>query len=576
MRNYSFGGAIVGNASYVDYLKLQAAEHHQNTLSNIETIQYDASSKLVDIVASQEQMASELGATFQQASGAIANAIDDQTVEVCFRLDRIDSSLMRIESILNWGFSESISLLKCTNEKLDELIILAKTPAQTWSYNQFDIARDAFRQHLYPEALKHLDRAIEGLGDHPGYPLEHRFYLWKGVILLGSNKNYDEDLVDLPKAEHVFLSAARYAKKDFPEEAARAFLSAGWAAYCCGSMKDAEHHTTESLALDPMLAEAKFQLAKINMHERRPDTAFPLLREAVYLDKGYAIKSCADDDFLNYSSEMEEFFEEMKKELHGRADDVIKEAKEVVNNASDWFAGDYASKEYNCATDYLRESINSADTHTLYGYIAATRKASQSINSANDAQEKQKIELHNHIKNNLNDVTKYQNRIRDICLVNAKLEFEDAIKQFKSTTVKLFDIRTYKDYLKSIGVLENFSLALKNAYGAAQKRASRYNQLVSAQGGILGGIIGIPLGGGITFVGMMAIVIFLLLLAIPVGIFEMIFTKSNQYWQFFLAAENFLSSTAIFWIIAGAIIGGIIGYRQGASCILRKFQKKDR
>ena len=57
----------------------------------------------------------------------------------------------RLNAKFDWGFSQLIAGIGRTNDSLEELIATAKTPAETWAYEQHEIARDAIRRELYPE-----------------------------------------------------------------------------------------------------------------------------------------------------------------------------------------------------------------------------------------------------------------------------------------------------------------------------------------------------------------------------------------------------------------------------------------
>ncbi len=291
MKNYALNGALVGGASYVDYLKLQAAEHNHEAL---EGIRYDVRSQFTELIATEKQLSDELGAHINKAADQITTTLENGFVGIYCKLTDIEGQLTEIKSTLHWGFSEVIAQLGGVNAKLEDLLKISKSPAQTWAYNQFEIARDAIRQKLYPEALEHVTRAIDGLGDNPGYALDHRFHFIKGLVCLGSFKNFDPLVVDQSEAESSFLKAARYARHDNPKDSARAFVCAGWASYCQGNMVDAEEHTLAALELNPSFGEANYQIAKIRAHQGFFDSGASFLKRAIYLDKGYAFKSCAD------------------------------------------------------------------------------------------------------------------------------------------------------------------------------------------------------------------------------------------------------------------------------------------
>jgi hypothetical protein len=73
--------------------------------------------------------------------------------------------------------------------------------------------------------------------------------------------------MDLAQAEESFLTAARYAKADYPQDSGRALLCAGWAAYCEGKLNDALAYTEQAVAIYPGLGEALFQAAKCSVSQ---------------------------------------------------------------------------------------------------------------------------------------------------------------------------------------------------------------------------------------------------------------------------------------------------------------------
>ena len=298
MSNYIFGTKL----RYIDYLQAKSFENSLRT---------EISSSSRRIIASNEELARDHISVLESTSLAMMSGFD----QLSFDLRKVSEDISELNATFQWGFSEVLTCLGGLNDSLDELIEIAKTPAQTWAYNQFEIARDAFRQELYDDAVQYLNRAISGYGDQTGYSLEYRFHYLLGMIRLGSFKNHSKQIVDPQQAEQAFLNAAKYARHDHPKEAARSLLGAGWAAYCQGDMQAAERHTREAVALDDSLAEAYFQLAKILMHCRNPKAALIPLRTAITLDRGYTLKSCSDGDFTAYQQEVDSLIEDRRQEV---------------------------------------------------------------------------------------------------------------------------------------------------------------------------------------------------------------------------------------------------------------------
>ena len=235
MSYYVLGSSL----SYFDYLQAKSFES---------SFKSEISKHTRSIIASNEELRQQHIAAMESVSSGI---------------EQLSFDVQELTATFQWGFSELLTAVGRVNDALTELVKIAKTPAQAWAYEQFEIARDAFRQGLYQEALEYLDRAINGYSGNTGHKLEYRFHYLLGTIRLGSFQNTSKDIVSLTEAENAFLSAARYARHDHPKEAGRALLAAGWAAYCQGKMPEATQHSEQAVLLIPDLAEGHFQLAKI-------------------------------------------------------------------------------------------------------------------------------------------------------------------------------------------------------------------------------------------------------------------------------------------------------------------------
>ncbi len=244
-------------------------------------------------------------------------------------LSAISSGISELNATFHWGFSEMLAQLGHMNDTLSELVKIAKTPVQTVAFNHFEIARDAFRQGLYKEALEELDKAVSGDHTSPGYKLEWRFHHLKGIIRLGF-VDCDLSLVNLAEAEESFLAAARYAKTDYSQDAGRAFLSAGWASYCRGKMAEALAHTEQAMSVYPGLAEAFFQASKVLMAQGNAQKALSLLGKAIESDRFYALKAAGDGDFQKHDAKLRDFLEAMRQEKHRQLTPKIIKALETL------------------------------------------------------------------------------------------------------------------------------------------------------------------------------------------------------------------------------------------------------
>lgn len=513
----------VGSLSYADYLKL---ESQKRVINNLKKIEYEISRETRDIIASNEQLAREN-----------IHAIEASTDHIVQELSSIRGGIEELTSIFQWGFTELLIEVGHLKDELNALIKIAKTPAQTWAYNQFDIARDAYDKQLYPEALECLERAINGLGDNPGYKLEYRFHYLQGLIRLGSLKNYDPEILDLLKAENSFINAARYAKQDYPKEAARAHLSAGWAAYCQNKLGAARDYTRQAFTLNSELGEAFFQAAKIEMHLKKPHHALPFLQKAVEIDRNYTLKALDDDDFKEYESRVTQLFKDLNKEAQERAKKYIELAQNAFLDVENWHITD--GHEAKKAKSKLEEAVSNLKSNKYYGALDAENFANESISYSKRAVIIKKEYLENTIKKL---IEKSQKLLMDNhSLINQYTsEQTKTIKQSLDKEINNKPLN-YNDFFEKIKDLDLINDELIEIIKTAKQRNESRENAKRTASGVFGFIYGVIVGAVATF----------LILFIP-GVIAFMITEHTKYYS---TVSDIIGSI---WLI-GTITGGIIG-----------------
>jgi formylglycine-generating enzyme required for sulfatase activity/tetratricopeptide (TPR) repeat protein len=278
-------------------------------------------------VRATEIAAGQISDTLSSGFGELSSSLQHGLTRLSYDMQDVTSGITELNATFNWGFSQVISSMGRMNDSLADLVKIARTPAQTAAYEQYEIARDAFRQGLYLECLESLVKAISGDHTSAGYKLEWRFHQMIGTLRLGF-VNGDLSLVNLADAEESFSRAARYAKADYPDHAAHAFLSAGWAAYCQGQIESGLAHTENALAIMPDLGEALFQAAKVRMALGEVDSALPLLNKAIDVDRFYMLKAAGDDDFQRHDDRLRGFLDAMREEKYRQEAPKVREALE--------------------------------------------------------------------------------------------------------------------------------------------------------------------------------------------------------------------------------------------------------
>ena len=331
MSNYVWGSHL----SHADYLQAKSfvSDMKSATREAGRKVSMDISCQTRDIIASNESLHREhiemLNASTDRTVGALNDGFERLSYSMDAGFDQISSGISELNATFHWGFGAILASIGHMNDTLSELVKIAKTPVQTVAFNHFEIARDAFRQGLYRESLEELDKAISGDHTSAGYKLEWRFHQMKGTIQLGF-ADCDMSLYDLPKAEESFLAAARYGKTDYPHDAGRAFLSAGWAAYCQGKMKAALAHTEQAMTLHPEMGEVLFQASKVQMALGDVVSALPMLAKAIDIDRFYALKAAGDGDFQLHDAQLRSFLEALRKEKYRQCVPKVTEALERI------------------------------------------------------------------------------------------------------------------------------------------------------------------------------------------------------------------------------------------------------
>lgn len=326
MSYYVYGSKI----SYEDYLtaKSFAKDFTAASRSAGERVAMEVSRQCREIIASNEALARENIEAMESMSSSIESGFE----QISYDLHDIRDGICELNSTFHWGFSQMLAGIDRMNDSLSTLTKIAKTPAQSAAYEHFEIARDAFRRDLFTECMESLNKAINGDQASSGYKLEWRFHQLKGTLQIGF-AGCDTTLVNPSDAEQSFLATARYAGNEFPEQAAQALLSAGWAAYCQGKLKESLSYTEQAISITPDLGEALFQSAKVRMAIGDVDTALPILGKAIEIDRFFTLKAAGDGDFKKHETQLLNFLENLRVAKYRQ---TLPKVQAALDRMQDW------------------------------------------------------------------------------------------------------------------------------------------------------------------------------------------------------------------------------------------------
>ena len=501
---------------YRDYL--QAKSFVEDVTESVEKVQYSISESSREMIGTMEQIHERGYELVASAISGVGDQLSEGFETVSWKLDDISGGIDALNAKFDWGFSRMIAGIGRVNDSLQELIAVAKTPAETWAYEQYEIARDAIRRALYPEAVDALLKAINGHGDHVGYKLEFRFHYMLGILYLGDAQNTDPAVLDLAKAEASFLTAARYAKTDYPKETGVALTAAGWAAYCQGKLKEAESHTQQAISIYPQHGEAVYQLAKVQMHTDRPREAIPNLRRSAELDAHYTIRAATDPDFLKYETDVQNLIDALRREAERLASPAINDGKRELSALEEWRAEKAFEPEIKMLDELFARTERNYGANTFLGYLDAKTMADRLSGLGRRLLKEQRQHFGNEVNAGFTRLSEAQSKLKP------RAEGLGCWRSSFQTASELLGkvhpgVETHIEYTQKIALLNQAHEALRQSGEECQRQIGERKSGSKLAGTILGAIIGV-------FAGLIPVAIVVVVLAAIIA--TILWAISNQ------------------------------------------------
>jgi len=385
------------NATYYDYLLgLHLLE---------EGVSIPVQEKIAELIDCQHVQTKKLNSAIKVQTRELGSKLDEQTGQlksININLKAIEGAISHQTSIIDWRLGQVVERLEGISDSLEALLELAKNPSQVWAYEQFDIARDAYRRRLYDDALTYVNQAIAGHGSQTGYNLDYRFHALKGHIRMGSIENTSSHIVSPKAAEECFVKAAEYAASVSSIATSECLCFAAVAALGFGDENRANEHIERALKFHEYNAEAKFLQAKLNFRHGDTDAGGPQLIVAMSIDNGYVLKALMDGDIENHTEARDRaivVFHDMQREnllarfqpfincidefrtasrqLPAQSKAIISEPLELSNRFSE-----FGKKELARIENAGIFTLNNLDHSSYEIYDAVLEKSKQAISSA--------------------------------------------------------------------------------------------------------------------------------------------------------------------------------------------------
>jgi hypothetical protein len=345
----------------------KSLKQHSNSINSSIS---NASQEIIDSnIASQEEITRVLQHGFD-------NVVDS--------IDRVGEGVESLRADFNFAMGEVLWKLELIQGTLTDILQEIRLAEFEREARSFRIrAEDAYKNGWYKESLSDFLEA------------EKRNYQDFAVlfsianIYLYHSTEYEDDYKEpsLEKALVYYLKSAKYSTPKSKKHAAKSYLFSGWTCYLLEKDNEALDYTSKAIELNPDLAEACFQKAKILMCLNAPDKALVPLRKSIEIDRNYSIKASLDEDFKRYEKAVLGLLGKMRTE----AQKVAQEALDSVNTRAEkinkigigrYYLQDYARDEIKIIASEIAKATHSFRSGTLYGYLdseAFSAKASVAL-----------------------------------------------------------------------------------------------------------------------------------------------------------------------------------------------------
>jgi hypothetical protein len=339
----------------------------------------------LSLVASNEALSRQLGSNYEAIEGTLRWGLQD-----------IAGSIHDLGAEFSYGASLLVAELQIQNRTLDAVLQsldamqeTLRTPVQTKAQEYFREAYRLIGQKLLAEARDYLQR---GLAE---YDVDFVAQYHLGLLYL-YGRDEDDDVIDLPAAEHHLRLAARYAiplveqVSDARRYSGEARFHASVACYAqagelrrAGQQADGEPKLREAVALASEsiqvhggLTEAKYHLAKYHALLGKLGEVEKPLHDAVVYDRSYLLKASMDSDFDNVRPTVDALAEKMRQEVRDITKAALSRVEEWRTELCDVLSQDVwpqaeAGRLLSTLEEQFREMQRLAQMHTYFDYWKA-------------------------------------------------------------------------------------------------------------------------------------------------------------------------------------------------------------
>lgn len=253
----------------------------------------------------------------------ISETIEKGFLQVSDKLDYLNLGIYEIKSTFEWGITEIIWNIQQTNNYLQKILDVLKTPLATEAKEYKDRGLYAFKNNWFDDALLELNKAKE-INKY-----DFTVYFTIGLI-------YHFHIINKNNAIKNYELALKYAKPNSEYYYSNILLHIALAKSSIGKLSEAEKYTNEAINTIDGFAEALYQNAQYNAKLGFHSKAITNIDKAISLDRNYILKASNDYIFKETNLDLKPLFIQWKEREKKNASNVLQKYKNDYNHFKDF------------------------------------------------------------------------------------------------------------------------------------------------------------------------------------------------------------------------------------------------
>lgn len=376
-------------------------------------IERSISDQTKTLVASQKELSQEFGRGFDSISGTLDWGLD----RIQSDLQGVNFTLESIQADFDYGMGLLLQQIQIQSQLFTQLLGQLDSIRSTLESPTLTQAREFYRIGCERLSKSLLDKALESFLEAEKRNDTDLFTQLQIGKLYLYGLDDDDDVIDVRRAQHHLLLAARYAKAEaatdakFAQLAAESLLHASIAIFAqCDRHLDrdptrqllleAKRLACEAMHIDPRLSEAIYHSAKYSALLSEAQSAIPLLKTVVKQHRNYAVKVDIDPAFDSIRSQVLELLSNLKDDARAKCEAVLGTAKATLSEVSSWHLEESARLESSLSEgeSKISEAQDRIRTATYFSYLDALEQLNEGISILSKAIEFRRAALQGRIQ----------------------------------------------------------------------------------------------------------------------------------------------------------------------------------